>query len=110
MDPRHGGGRGEPPFGEELKTWLNQCPGTPQKQRECAGNFPPGFSVLENVCPTCLQRKGNFAPSTWFNHIWFLYALQRGGYPFGKNDLSIEEWIDLGIMREHLEGMKVING
>jgi len=39
-----------------------------------------------------------------------LYALQRGGYPFGKNDLTPEEWIDLGIMREHLEGMKVING
>jgi hypothetical protein len=39
-----------------------------------------------------------------------LYALQRGGYPFGKNDLTPDEWIDLGIMREHLEGMKVING
>ncbi len=39
--------------------------------------------------------------------MWYLFLLQRGGYPFSKNDLSIEEWIDLGIMREHFELMKV---
>jgi hypothetical protein len=39
----------------------------------------------------------------WFNHVWFLYSLQRGGYPFAKNDLSVDEWTAIGELREALE-------
>jgi hypothetical protein len=31
-----------------------------------------------------------------------LRALQRGGYPFQADDLSIEEWIDLGQIKAAL--------
>lgn len=86
---------------------MNQCPGTPQQQQECSGNFPPGFSVSENACTSCHQRKGNFRPSPWFHHIWYLHALQRGGYPFEKNDLTPQEWIDLGVLRAYLETPRV---
>ena len=61
----------------------------------------------EAVCPSCEKRNGSSKPSEWLSHIWYLFLLQRGGYPFGKNDLSPEEWIDLGIMREHFDAMKV---
>jgi len=27
-------------------------------------------------------------------------VLQRGGYPFAANDLTLEEWVDLGMVRE----------
>lgn len=26
--------------------------------------------------------------------------LKKAGYPFGKNDLTLEEWIDLGMVEE----------
>ena len=60
----------------------------------------------ESICPSCEKRNGNSTPSEWLTHIWYLFLLQRGGYPFEKNDLSVEEWIDLGIVREHFEAMK----
>jgi hypothetical protein len=32
-----------------------------------------------------------------------LAELQRGGYPLAANDLSIEEWLDLGRIKEALK-------
>ena len=32
-----------------------------------------------------------------------LRALQRGGYPFRRDDLSLEEWVDLGNLARALE-------
>lgn len=32
-----------------------------------------------------------------------LRALQRGGYPFARDDLSLEEWVDLGNIKAALE-------
>jgi hypothetical protein len=32
-----------------------------------------------------------------------MFELQRGGYPFEKNDLTLEEWIDLGRIKEALK-------
>jgi hypothetical protein len=29
-----------------------------------------------------------------------LRRLQKAGYPFGKNDLSYDEWMDLGLLNE----------
>ncbi|MEW6115389.1 MAG: hypothetical protein AB1553_00610 [Nitrospirota bacterium] len=39
--------------------------------------------------------------------MWFLYELQRGGYPFQKNDLSLEEWIAIGVLKEEIDAMKM---
>lgn len=54
------------------------------------------------MCSQCEHREP-YEPSEWFQHIWFLYGLHRGGYPFQANDLSIEEWVDIGIIRNAME-------
>ncbi len=63
---------------------------------------PP--SQLAMVCATC-PRKRDYEPSPWFAHINHLYNLVRAGYPFGPDDLSLEEWTDIGILRDHYEAM-----
>jgi hypothetical protein len=30
-------------------------------------------------------------------------SLKKAGYPFGKNDLSVEEWEDLGMLEDVIE-------
>ncbi len=40
------------------------------------------------------------------NHLFELHTLREGGYPFGKNDLSLEIWRDLGILKAHLESKR----
>ncbi len=56
--------------------------------------------MLAFMCSQCEGRE-KYQPSEWFNHIMFLYGLQRGGYPFRANDLTIDEWLDLGTVRDH---------
>ncbi|TAN64271.1 hypothetical protein EPN18_00395 [bacterium] len=69
---------------------------TPEKKRECDRNSGGHHEVM---CPQCEMRPGEYEPSAWFQHIWFLYALQEGGYPFEKDDLTLPEWMDLGVLR-----------
>jgi hypothetical protein len=40
-------------------------------------------------------------------HIWRLYSLQIGGYPFEKDDLTEEEWLDVGALRSCIESMRL---
>jgi hypothetical protein len=35
-----------------------------------------------------------------------LRRLQQGGYPFEANDLTLEEWQELGVINEIIEAMK----
>ncbi|HHT9137386.1 MAG TPA: hypothetical protein ACFYEK_09115 [Candidatus Wunengus sp. YC60] len=79
---------------------MNKC--TPEKKKRCAKDCGPH---LEFACKTCEANKEH-EPSEWFNHIWFFYALQRGGYPFRANDLTVDEWMDLGLLKEELEAAK----
>lgn len=53
------------------------------------------------MCATCEYRE--YEPSMWFAHIWNLYRLQRGGFPFEKNDLTLDEWVDIGLLKDSLE-------
>ncbi len=32
--------------------------------------------------------------------------MRMAGYPFGKDDLTIEEWLDLGLLEETLWAMR----
>ncbi len=58
-------------------------------------------------CGTCEKKEHeDFEPSPWFGHISFLYSLQKAGYPFAKNDLSMDEWTDLAIFKEEIEKLK----
>jgi hypothetical protein len=36
----------------------------------------------------------------------FLHSLQEAGYPFGRNDLDLDEWLALGQMKHDLEIVK----
>jgi len=57
---------------------------------------------LEAVC-ACCEKKEPYEPSDWFVHIWFIYCLQKSGYPFAANDLTVDEWLALGEIREAVE-------
>lgn len=49
-------------------------------------------------CPK--KRSSDINPYT--EKLLRLVALQRGGYPIAADDLTIEEWIDLGMVKEAL--------
>jgi len=48
----------------------------------------------------------DYEPSEEVLNLWFLYCLQRGGYPFRQDDLLVEEWVRLGILKDEIEAMK----
>lgn len=31
-----------------------------------------------------------------------IYNMQNAGYPFDRNDLTVEEWLDLGVIKQML--------
>ncbi len=86
-----------------MKKLLDNC--TPEKKKKCIRGC--GLENIEQVCATCPGSKP-YEPSLWFNHIWFLYSLKEAGYPFGRNDLSIEEWMGIGEIKQEMEKMKTI--
>lgn len=53
---------------------------------------------LDSVCAQCEARE--YEPSEWCRHILFLYTLQTAGYPFQANELSIEEWLAIGEVKQ----------
>jgi hypothetical protein len=56
------------------------------------------------ACRVCeeFQRPEAISPWTW--HLVFLYQLSRAGYPFRANDLSLETWLLLGLVKRVLDG------
>jgi len=36
----------------------------------------------------------------------FLHSLQQGGYPFSRNELTLEEWQGIGQLKSELEVVK----
>jgi hypothetical protein len=54
------------------------------------------------ACAVCPHRDA-YIPTSWFTHIWFLHTLQRAGFPFRQDDLSIDEWMGLAELKAELE-------
>jgi len=54
------------------------------------------------MCSACPDREP-YKTTPWFDHIWKLTSLQRAGYPFDKNDLSLAEWIAIGEMKAAID-------
>jgi len=51
--------------------------------------------VLEWTCKNCPKKKAeDLNPYT--HKLLRLRTLRTAGYPFGANDLTYEEWLDLG--------------
>lgn len=61
-----------------------------------------GEPMLEWQCRNCPKKRWqDLHPYTL--KILKLRRLQKAGYPFGANDLTLEEWEDLGLVNEWLE-------
>ncbi len=69
---------------------------------DCAKTNGP---YLKAVCEACPHREP-YVPSEWFFHIWFLSRLSQAGYPFGTDDLSIDEWLGIAEMKSELEALR----
>lgn len=76
---------------------------TPQKKKECLKNAGAQLALVCAGCPGSDPHE----PSDWFLHVDYLYRLHAGGYPFGKDDLSLEEWRAMG---EYSDMMAVMKG
>lgn len=58
------------------------------------------------ACRECRELVRPEAISPWTWHLIFLQRLQRAGYPFRANDLSLETWLLLGAMSEVLKNSR----
>lgn len=57
------------------------------------------------MCSACDKKPREL--SDWFYHINHLYRLQKAGYPFRANDLTLDEWYDVGVLTEELEAYRM---
>jgi hypothetical protein len=58
------------------------------------------------ACQVCEEYLRPEAISPWTWHVVFLHQLQRAGYPFQANDLTLEEWLLLGLVQRALAGKR----
>jgi len=54
------------------------------------------------ACGECREylRPEDISPWTW--HLLFLHQLQEAGYPFRANDLTLDTWLLLGLVKRLL--------
>jgi len=70
------------------------------EQAKCLDEF--GEAGLTWACSQCPKKKQSDLDQYTLK-LLHLLSLQNGGYPFKANDLTIDEWIDLGQVREALQ-------
>lgn len=72
------------------------------KRRETACRNEAGDDeILAWMCEKCeLKRFKDLGPYTL--KLLGIRRMRMAGYPFGKNDLSLEDWIDLARVEEAL--------
>ena len=73
---------------------------TKQEAANCLDEY--GETGIEWACANCPKKKFSDLRD-YTKKLFNLFALQRGGYPFEANDLTLEEWADLGRLRETLQ-------
>ena len=73
---------------------------TQQEAANCLDEF--GDSGMDWACENC--RKKRFVDLHEYTvKLFGLVALQDGGYPFAPDDLTLEEWVDLGRLQDVLK-------
>ena len=86
----------------EYRRLLDQC--TEKDREKCRKQSGP---YLAEACRTCRKNPDNREPPhPWFEHVYWLYRLKVAGYPFGKNDLTLEEWEAMGELAEAIEASR----
>ncbi|MFP3866876.1 MAG: hypothetical protein ACLFUU_01770 [Desulfobacteraceae bacterium] len=76
-----------------------------EAQRQKCQQEDQGFS--EWACSQCREYIPPEQISPWTWHLLFLYQLQTAGYPFQANDLSLETWMLLGLLRRMIKGQRL---
>lgn len=57
---------------------------------------------MQWACENCPKKK--FSDLDEYTvKLYHIYLLQKGGYPLEKNDLTLEEWVDVGRIKDALE-------
>ncbi len=79
---------------------LNVC--SPEEETKCKEEFGEYY---EWSCENCEKRKRR-SLHPWTQRLLRIRRLRKAGYPFGKNDLSYEEWTDLGLINERLDSRR----
>ena len=75
---------------------------TPADRKECVLQYGTGME-LEWMCQNCEKKKSEEVLShPYIRKLLNSRLLRLGGYPFGKNDFSAEEWRDLGRIEQCL--------
>ena len=69
-----------------------------QDEANCAAEFGDGLAWACRRCPR--KRAGDLNPYTL--KLLRCWQLQEAGYPIAANDLTLDEWMDLGIVRRML--------
>jgi len=58
---------------------------------------------VENIEWTCRNCKKKRTINSYTQKLIEIVKLQKGGYRFKNNDLTPEEWRDLGVIKQWLE-------
>lgn len=74
---------------------------TPGERQKCEVE---NESHLEWACAHC-QKKQYTELHDYTKKLLGIYELQRGGYPLQANDLTLDEWRDLGRLAKILNPM-----
>lgn len=73
----------------------------PQERQRCRTE---SGAFADWACKVCAEFVRPEAISPWTWHLLFLYQLNRAGYPFRANDLTLETWLLLGMVKRAFEG------
>jgi len=79
----------------------------PAQQRKCQRE---NGAFAAWACQACEEYLRPEAVSPWTWHLVFLHQLRQAGYPLKANDLTLEEWLLLGLVQRLLTGKRGQDG
>ena len=78
---------------------------TQAEQDDCKEQFDEDQTVLQWACENCKKTRLEDLHD-YTVRLFKMRALKLGGYPFAKDDLTTEEWLDLGLIEKWDQGPK----
>ena len=84
---------------------LNVC--TREEQEKCQEQIGDGMDwkgirFIDSACIDC-DKKKSADINPYASYLFNLRKLQKAGYPFHKNDLPYQTWLDLGMLNEMMD-------
>ncbi len=81
----------------------NVC--TPEERKGCEKQFPDHIEWACSVCEKNRTKESDTVPYTL--HLLRLHRLVRAGFPFSQDDLPLETWEDVALIRDLLEARRL---